>query len=203
VRSDPPGARVWIDGKSHGEAPIIAQGLAPGTHAVILEAGGRRIQQTVIVEAGARATLLSSVSEATGGIALTAPAELQVLESGRLLGTSRAERILLETGRHTLDFVNDAIGFKGRQVVDVTPGKITRVAVQFPNGTLNLNALPWAEVLVDGRRIGETPIGNLAIPAGSHEVVFRHPEFGEVKRTIDVTLLAPARLSVDLQRKDK
>lgn len=203
VRSDPPGARVWIDGKPHGNAPVTAQGLAPGTHAVVLEAASGRIQQTVIVEAGAKATLLASVSEASGGIALTAPAELQVLEGGRLLGTSRAERILLETGRHTLDLVNESIGYQSRQVVEVTPGKITRIPVQFPDGTLNVNALPWAEVFVDGRRIGVTPIGNLVIAAGSHEVVFRHPEFGEVKRRIDVTLLTPARLSVDLQRKEK
>jgi hypothetical protein len=203
VRSDPAGARVWVDGKPHGEAPVTVQGLAPGTHAVILEGAGGRIQQTVIVEAGAKSTFVASVSEASGGIALTAPAELQVLEGGRLLGTSRAERILLETGKHTLDLVNETIGYQSRQVVDVTPGKITRLTVQFPNGILNINALPWAEVLLDGRRIGETPIGNLAVPAGSHEVAFRHPDFGEVKRRIDVTLLAPARLSVDLQRKDK
>ena len=165
--------------------------------------GGDSAQDKRAVEAGVRATLLASVSEASGGIALAAPAELQVLEGGRLLGTSRAERILLETGRHTLDLVNEAIGYKSQQVVDVVAGKITRIALQFPNGTLNINALPWAEVFLDGSRLGETPIGNLSVPAGSHEVVFRHPELGEVSRKIDVTLLAPARLSVDLQRKDK
>ena len=42
-----------------------------------------------------------------------------------------------------------------------------------------LNAQPWADVWVDGERVGETPIGNVAVPIGPHEVVFRHPQLGE------------------------
>ena len=42
-----------------------------------------------------------------------------------------------------------------------------------------LNALPWAEVWIDGESIGETPIGKVSVPIGWHEIVFRHPELGE------------------------
>jgi hypothetical protein len=66
-------------------------------------------------------------------------------------------------------------------------------------GTVNLNASPWAEVWLDGRRIGETPIGNLAVPIGPHEIVFRHPEFGEKKHAVSVTTAAPVRLSVSMK----
>ena len=44
---------------------------------------------------------------------------------------------------------------------------------------VNLNALPWAEVWIDGRRIGETPLANIKIPLGDHEAVFRHPQLSE------------------------
>jgi hypothetical protein len=54
-------------------------------------------------------------------------------------------------------------------------------------------------VWIDGQRVGETPIGNLSVPIGSHEVVFRHPQFGEKRRAISVTLGAPVRLSVDMR----
>jgi hypothetical protein len=69
-----------------------------------------------------------------------------------------------------------------------------------PKGTIAINALPWAEVWMDGNRIGETPIGNFAVPAGSHDVVFRHPEFGEQRETVLVTLKNPVRLSVDMRK---
>ena len=66
---------------------------------------------------------------------------------------------------------------------------------------MNINAQPWAEVWVDGQRIGETPIGNLSRPVGPHEVVLRHPEFGERRETVIVTLKQPARLGVDMRKK--
>ena len=68
-----------------------------------------------------------------------------------------------------------------------------------PNATLSINARPWAEVFIDGERIGETPIGNLTRPIGRHEMVLRHPEFGERRQTVILTLRAPTRVSVDFQ----
>ena len=203
VRTDTAGARVWIDGVYRGRTPLNAADLQPGTHAVSVEAPAGRIQQTISLTPGSTATVFVTTGAAvSGGIAVTAPAELEVRESGRVVGTSRAERILLDPGRHTLDLVNDALGYTSRQVVDVVPGKIVPIAVQFPNGTLNINALPWAEVFVDGERIGETPIGNLSVRVGSHEITFRHPDLGEVKRTVEVTLRGPARISVNLEKKE-
>jgi hypothetical protein len=54
-------------------------------------------------------------------------------------------------------------------------------------------------VFIDGQRVGETPIGNLSVPIGPHEVVFRHPQFGEKRHAISVTLSGPVRLSVDMK----
>jgi len=48
--------------------------------------------------------------------------------------------------------------------------------------------------------VGDTPIGNLAVAIGNHDVVFRHPELGEQRHTATVTLATAARLSVDLRK---
>jgi serine/threonine-protein kinase len=74
------------------------------------------------------------------------------------------------------------------------------IALKPPQGTLSINALPWAEVWVDGKPAGETPIGNLSLPIGNHELVFRHPELGEQRRTVTVGALAPVRVGVDLRK---
>jgi serine/threonine-protein kinase len=68
-----------------------------------------------------------------------------------------------------------------------------------PQGVINVNAAPWAEVFIDGRKVGETPIGNLAVSIGPHELVFRHPQLGEKRQAVSVTLNAPVRVSVDMK----
>ena len=53
-----------------------------------------------------------------------------------------------------------------------------------------------------GRRHGADgdPV-DLAVPVGTHEIVFRHPELGEHRTTTIVTFGTPARVSVDLRKK--
>jgi serine/threonine-protein kinase len=84
--------------------------------------------------------------------------------------------------------------------VQVAAGQTTSITLDVPTGTLHINALPWAQVAVDGRAIGETPIANLSLPIGSHEVVFRHPELGERRQVVLVKPGPPVRLGVDLRK---
>jgi len=124
-----------------------------------------------------------------------------VLENKELLGSSSVDRIMAPVGRHDLEIVNDSLGFRETHTVTVAPGQVSVIAVNWPKGSMALNALPWAEVWVDGQRVGETPVGNLAVPIGPHEVVFRHPDLGEQQFKATVTLGTPARVTADLRKK--
>ena len=77
----------------------------------------------------------------------------------------------------------------------------TAVRLDAPNGTVHINAVPWAEVWIDGQRIGETPIGNLPARIGTREILFKHPDLGERRTTVLVTLKEPTRISMDLRKK--
>jgi PEGA domain len=55
-------------------------------------------------------------------------------------------------------------------------------------------------VWIDGEKAGETPLGNLPIAIGPHEIVFKHPELGEQRHAATVMAGTPARLSVDLTK---
>jgi hypothetical protein len=48
--------------------------------------------------------------------------------------------------------------------------------------------------------MGTTPLGNLSVPAGMHEVVWRHPNFGERRQTVKVSAESPARAGVDFTK---
>ena len=81
----------------------------------------------------------------------------------------------------------------------MTPGQIATVKLAWPNGSLAINAVPWAEAFVDGKPVGETPIGNIEVPIGPHEIVFRHPQLGERSVEVTVTTHETARVGVDLR----
>ena len=127
--------------------------------------------------------------------------EVQIYEHERLIGTSASDRIMVGAGRHDFDLINTALGFHASRSVQVPPGKVAAVKVDVPTGVIALNATPWAEVWIDGEKVGETPIGNLPLAIGAHDVVFRNPDLGEEHHTVTVTLQEPARLSIDMRKK--
>jgi len=131
---------------------------------------------------------------ARGGVRIDSPIVLQVAEGTRTLGTSGGP-IYLPAGSHDLTFVNTSLGVRTTQTVRITPGRVIPLAVATPDGRLNANAQPWAQVLVDGRPIGDTPLANVAVPVGDHEVTFRHPQLGERRQRITVQAGTLTRVS--------
>ena len=134
-----------------------------------------------------------------GWLMVRSPIEVDILRDGELIGTSRSARLMLPEGRHTLELVNRPLGFQQSVAVTIAPGRESALPVAVPDGVVHVNAVPWAEVFIDGRRVGETPIGNLRLPIGSHEVLFRHPTLGERRQSLVVTAGTPSRISVELR----
>jgi hypothetical protein len=204
VQSDPAGARVTVDGVDHGAAPVSVADLAPGEHEVVLQGeGGAPVKQRVVIQAGVTSSVLAPVATNTGPVSgwlsVKAPVAIEIRQSGRLIGTTDSDRIMMAAGRHDIELVNDTLGYDVKRTIQVTAGKTASINIEMPMGVINLNAAPWAEVWIDGRRAGETPIGNLPITIGPHEIVFRHPQLGEKRQAVSVTLKAPVRLSVDMK----
>ena len=217
VTTVPPGAAVALDGVMRGAAPVFLDHLSPEAHTVVVADGYRSVVQKVTITAGETATLLvplgpaparppaapaapGAPTPAVGWVAVKAGIELQVYDGDSLVGSSRNQRIMLLPGSHTLRLVNAALGFETTSTVTVSPGVLGTVTIQVPNGSLSVNAVPWAEVLLDGTAIGETPIANYAVAPGSHELVFRNPRFPEQRRTVVVSLGAPTHVGVDLRQ---
>jgi len=152
------------------------------------------------VAADSRPGSVSPAPQRTGGIRVSSPIELEVFEGDRRLGSTATGIVSAPAGRHEVDLINSVLGFRSRQVVDVRAGQVVALSVSPPNGRININAIPWAEVLIDGKSVGETPIGNLSIPLGEHEIVFRHPQLGEARQTAVVRSDAVTRVSANLER---
>ena len=206
VRTEPAGARVSVDGLARGTSPVTIAELTPGEHTVVLESDFGSVKHTVTIEAGITGSLVVPLSApegapVSGWISVSSPAEVQLFEGKRLLGSSQSDRLMVSAGRHEIELVSEALGYRAVRTVQVSPGRVSSVKVDFPKGTIALNALPWAEVWVDGEKIGETPIGNLQLTIGTHDVLFRHPDLGEQRHKATISLTTPARLSVDMRKK--
>jgi PEGA domain len=203
ITTEPAGLAVSVDDKPAGISPVSVTGLDPGAHEVAVTRGTSIVRRTVSVEAGVPTAVLISTAASgipSGWVTVSGPVPVQILEGGTLLGSSDTPRLLLTVGRHDLEFVNGTFGYRTTRTVQVTAGQATSVALDPASGTLSVNAQPWGEVWIDGQRIGETPIGNLPLPIGNHELLIRHPQLGERRRTVAVSANTPARVGIDLRQ---
>jgi hypothetical protein len=135
-----------------------------------------------------------------GGVRLVAPVDVMVLQGDRLLGSTSDGPIFLPAGTHQVQLVNNALGVRLLQTVTIRQGQIGTQTVDLPQGRVNLNAQPWAQVFIDGNAVGETPLANVSVPLGEHEILFRHPEHGERRERVLVRADAVARVSAAFDR---
>jgi hypothetical protein len=133
-------------------------------------------------------------------LTVRSPIELRIFEGDRLVGTSAMDRVLLGPGSHRLTLRNDELAFEETRTVTVTPGRTTALDIRPPDQRVAINAVPWAEVWVDGRRVGETPIGALQLRLGSHTLAFRHPTLGQKSLQVTVKGNQVPRVSMDMRQ---
>ena len=213
VESPDAGSNVLVDGRVVGVTPMQLQ--IDGSTRSIRVAGSasqvataaktpvedpRHLRANPAARSSVGDASVSNAAQRLGRIAFVSPIELLVYEGGRYLGSTVTEHVSVSPGRHELELVNSSLGFRTRRVVTVQSGRVASVTVALPNGRVNINAVPWAHVWIDGRPLGETPVGNVLVPAGEHEIVFRHPDLGEHRQTALVRLDGITRVSVNLQR---
>jgi hypothetical protein len=125
---------------------------------------------------------------------------VEILERGRLIGASWNGGVRLAPGRHNVRIVNRTNAIDVQQSLDIAAGSTTSVAVELRPGSVQINAVPSASVRIDGKAVGNTPVMDLELAGGPHEVLFSHPRLGERRMTVTVTSGKPLKLTTDLRR---
>ena len=203
AKSQLAGGAVAPGGPAPGKAP------APGTTAV---SGVREMRngpadpgaaRLAVVPPGATAASADAPAPSTartgGWVTFKAPFEMQVREKGRLVGTTGGDRLPLSPGSHQLELVSEEFEFWSPVTIQLAAGATVSQTVNVPNGLLSVNALPWAEVKIDGREVGTTPLANLTIPVGSHEVVWTHPQLGERRQVVAIKVKTATRVGLNFE----
>jgi hypothetical protein len=219
IRSEPAGGRVLVDGVARGVTPIVVTGLTAGVHQVQVGGPFRTVTKTMKLAAKQQALLVVTPartattpapgadrdrtargSSETGFISIQSPIVLRVVRNGDFVGTSEDTRLSLPIGNQVIGLENESVGFRDVRTVEVLGGKVTAVPVTLPKGEISINARPWAEVFVDGSRIGETPVSQLSLPVGIHDILFRHPDFPERRVSVVVKIGATGRAFTDFTK---
>jgi serine/threonine-protein kinase len=202
--TDPPGARVSVDGKARGTSPITVTDLTPADHKVTVTSDTASAERTITVTAGGTASVMFSLPRVSGPVggwlAISAPFDVEVVEHDDVIGSGGTSKIMLAAGRHDITLLNRTLGYQEVRKVDVTAGKTMSIKVDPPKVNISVNARPWADVSLDGASLGQTPISNLQVAVGTHEMVFRHPQLGERRQSVTVTAKGPNRIAADLTK---
>ncbi len=212
VRSEPPGAAIYVDGVARGAAPIVL--AVDPTRAHVVEArtpddsvSGR---MDVRVRPGEERELVFAANERTTARlrVLSAPGGASVLVDGEILGTTPLEADVAP-GHHAVQVrlrgFTSAEGAVDIQRADeqatlsfaLTPSDdAPRAAPRRPQsrepGTLTIASSPWSEVYLGRRHLGTTPLANVPLPAGRHVLTLRHPGRPERRVTVQIE---PGRLT--------
>ncbi len=195
VSGDVSGAEVIVDNRPRGATPAIIE-VDPGEHTVEVRAEGfQPYREVVTVEPGSRVTVEPAFEEqpASGGSlrVLSTPTGAVVVVDGEERGTAPVTIEDLEPGTHIV--MARAEGRSGvSQRVTIEAGRRETVMIELEStpeaGSLRVSCtVSGAEVLVDGRSVGNAPLSVPDIAPGEHTVTVRAPNHDDWEQRITVT----------------
>ncbi|HEY7958233.1 MAG TPA: serine/threonine-protein kinase [Polyangia bacterium] len=97
---------------------------------------------------------------------------------GRAMRPASDGALHLAPGRHSVVVSSGALARARTITVDLKAGEAALRAVRGGRGTLRIAASPWAEVQVDGRELGTTPLAPADLSEGPHTVTLRNSDLG-------------------------
>ncbi len=116
---------------------------------------------------------------------------------GRKLGDGSLKGLRLRVGRHKL-VAKLPNGAKKVFWIKVLGAKTVNHAIKFNKGKLRIVVHPWADVWVDGKPVGQTPMGALELVEGPHKVRLRNePNGKDIIKTVIVKPGAETSLRMD------
>ena len=121
----------------------------------------------------------------TGELTLTSnPAGLTVRQGKRRLGRTPLT-VRLRPGSHRLQVGSRRLGISKRLTVQIKADDTTNTRVAFRKGSMQVVSRPWAEVFIDGRSVGTTPL-KVEAYEGLHEFRLVTSDGAERVRTVRV-----------------
>jgi serine/threonine-protein kinase len=179
VVTSPSGAQVKVDGKERGKTPLTITDAQPGERKVeVWRTGHATAVKTVTVKAGESAMVEITLAQRGGKLHVDAPENAAVFFNGARVGTGSVTKDVAE-GDVKISVEKE--GFATfTHTVTVKPGETADVAARLRaqgKGSINVTAIPWANIYINGREMGATPKVIKDMPEGKVDVKLSNPAY--------------------------
>lgn len=216
VRTVPAGALAWLGGELLGRTPIIGHRVAASRAVLRLElAGFLTREDTLTLSAAESASFDFPLTSRTGGLHLTSePAGAAVWLEGRDSGLRTPCPLQNLRAGQLVDVELRLEGFDPRRLtqVRVEPDSVVAIDVRFDRRRYRLTILTTprdAEVRLDGRTVGQTPLPLDGVEEGPHVLIIERDGYSPdtlnvavpvANHLLEITLdrLPPGILAVEL-----
>lgn len=184
VESTPAGAEVLLDGQSYGQTPVTIRKLKPGTYRMVLRGDAGTIARRITVKAGEAAVASEAIF--AGWLAIFSPIPLEIFLDGRFARPNDEGRIMARPGKYQVEMVSEQFKYRVIEPLEVRPGEVTAHTVSLPMGSVHVTAPEGTEIRLEGEVVGRTPLDDLSIAIGTHDITATHPEAGQRRLMVDV-----------------
>jgi len=110
---------------------------------------------------------------------------MQVFVDGKRIGTSDDGQLLLTSGAHRIEVVNEHFRYRSSGTLTIRPGHVQPYNVVLPTAQIHVTTTPGAEVWVEGQRVGVAPLEPIQVPIGTREIAVKDAT-GERRQVVEV-----------------
>ena len=190
---------LWVKSpaKSAQRDPGVASAIVHDANVVVAVAPDA--PQPTVDAVPDRTTILKVNTRPAGGTVRvgdqtrTAPAEL-ALPAGKHVVTIELEGWHPETREVDLPYGVDTVlemAFS-RRVTQKPPPEKKQM------GKLSVRTIPWSDVYIGTRKIGQAPFADMEMPAGTYTLLFKHPSKQPVRKSVTIAPNKTTKLSFNL-----
>ena len=182
------GASVYVDGSLIGTAPCTSGRLSSGSHTVrIVKNMYKDLSETVVIRDGETLDYVPSLQADFAKVTLKTTAGADIYVDGQKKGTSTWTGDV-RSGEHVFEAVMSGHRTSSvYQTISATP-PLQTYDIPAPTpiiGLVNIMSSPVADVYVDQKHVGRTPL-SLDLIVGKHTVVFKKDGFRTQEKVIEV-----------------
>jgi hypothetical protein len=209
VRSEPLGAKVYLDGKEFGESPLLLSDVSSGRHLIRVVKEGYEAYEILENIGGDRKKVMAHLKKVvTEGelIIRTEPSGATVTLNGRSVGKSPYEGKNLSPGLYRIRITKEGCeNWEKAEIVDA--GKRVEVLAQLTQlkpkeGDLEVRSEPGGgKVYLDGKYMGETPLLVPRIRPGRYSILLLKEGYHPFEERVEVKGADRKRVLANLKRR--
>jgi hypothetical protein len=121
---------------------------------------------------------------------------LTITVDGAARGSSEDGQLMLSPGTYNVELASERFNFRETRSIKIEPGQVASYSVTLPVTPLHVDAPDGVEVSIDGQPAGVTPLGDVSVQVGTHEITGRGTNTGERRKSIEAKVGEPAEASL-------